>query len=56
MVAKLAPQLRVLDSQVRNLRLQGAELRMPAQELALHVRRLQSETLIGEVGTTAELV
>ena len=40
MVAKLAPQLRVLDSQVRNLRLQGAELRMPAQELALHVWRL----------------
>ena len=41
-VAKLAPQLRVLDSQVRNLRLQGAELRMPAQQLALHVhmRRL----------------
>ena len=39
-VAKLAPQLRVLDSQERNLRLQGAELRMPAQELALHVRRL----------------
>ena len=41
-LAKLAPQLRVLDSQVRNLRLQGAELGMPAQQLALHVhmRRL----------------
>lgn len=46
-VAKQAPQLRILDSQVRDLRLQGAELWVPAQELALHVRRLQSETLIG---------
>ncbi len=40
MVAELAPQLCILGSQVRNLRLQGAELRMPEQELALHVRRL----------------
>ncbi len=46
-VAKQAPQLRILDSQVRDLRLQGAELWVPAQQLALHVRRLQSETLIG---------
>ena len=46
-VAKQAPQLRILDTQARDLRLQGAELWVPAQELALHVRRLQSETLIG---------
>ena len=33
--AKLAPKSRVLDSQVRELRLQGAELVILAQQLAL---------------------
>ena len=39
-VAKLAPQLRVFDPQVRDLRLQGTDLGIPAQQLVLHVRRL----------------
>jgi len=30
LTVKLAPQLFILDSQVRDLRLQGAELGMPA--------------------------